>query len=52
MKRVLCLYKVSAKGQVNPSDDIPLQRRECQDFIDQHDDWVFFEERLDSGIES
>ena len=50
MKRVLCLYRVSTKGQVDPQDDIPLQRRECLDFIDKHDDWIFFDERLEKGI--
>ncbi len=50
MKRVLCLYRVSTKGQVDPKDDIPLQRRECQDFIDKQDDWIFFEERLEKGV--
>ena len=34
MKRVLCLYRVSTKGQVDEKDDIPRQRRECHDFID------------------
>ena len=50
MKQVLCLYRVSTKGQVDPQDDIPMQRRECMTFIDQHDDWVFADERLERGV--
>lgn len=50
MKRVLCLYRVSTKGQVDKQDDIPVQRRECLTFIDQKDDWVFLDERLEKGI--
>lgn len=45
MKRVLCLYRVSTKGQVDPKDDIPVQRRECMRFIENHHDWV-----LNSGV--
>lgn len=42
MKRVLCLYRVSTKGQVDQNtDDIPMQRRECLAFIDRMEDWVF-----------
>lgn len=50
MKRVLCLYRVSTKGQVDPKDDIPMQRRECLDFIAKQDDWSFFDERLEKGV--
>lgn len=50
MKRVLCLYRVSTKGQVDPKDDIPMQRRECLDFIAKQDDWAFFDERLEKGV--
>ena len=40
MKRVLCLYRVSTKGQVDKiTDDIPMQRRECLDFIAKQEDW-------------
>ena len=38
MKKVLCLYRVSTLGQVDPKDDIPMQRRECEDFIARHSD--------------
>ena len=50
MKRVLCLYRVSTKGQVDSKDDIPMQRRECMDFIDRQDDWVFVGERMEKGV--
>ena len=50
MKRVLCLYRVSTKGQVDEKDDIPRQRRECHDFIDKMEDWEFYDERLEKGI--
>ena len=41
MKRVLCLYRVSTKQQVNAEDDIPVQRRECMDFISRMRDWEY-----------
>ena len=51
MKRVLCLYRVSTKGQVDKiTDDIPMQRRECLDFIAKQEDWVFFDERVKKGV--
>lgn len=51
MKRVLCLYRVSTKGQVDRNtDDIPMQRRECLAFIDKMEDWVFFDERVEKGV--
>lgn len=50
MKRVICLYRVSTKSQVDPQDDIPVQRRECMDFIERHPDWVFSGERLEKGV--
>lgn len=51
MKRVLCLYRVSTKGQVDKiTDDIPMQRRECLDFIAKQEDWVFFDERVEKGV--
>ncbi len=50
MKRVLCLYRVSTKGQVDEKDDIPRQRRECHDFIDKMEDWEFYDERLEKGV--
>ena len=50
MKRVLCLYRVSTKGQVDEKDDIPRQRRECHDFIDKMEVWEFYDERLEKGV--
>ena len=51
MKRVLCLYRVSTKGQVDRiTDDIPMQRRECMDFIARMDDWTFYDERVEKGV--
>ena len=50
MKRVLCLYRVSTKGQVDEKDDSPRQRRECHDFIDKMEDWEFYDERLEKGV--
>lgn len=50
MKRVLCLYRVSTKQQVNVEDDIPVQRRECQSFIERMPDWQFIGERLEKGV--
>jgi len=50
MKRVLCLYRVSTKGQVDKTDDIPMQRRECMDFISRMNDWEFYDERMEKGV--
>lgn len=49
-KRVLCLYRVSTKQQVDHQDDIPMQRRECMDFIQSKPDWEFMDERLEKGV--
>lgn len=51
MKKVMCLYRVSTKGQVDiNTDDIPMQRRECLAFIDKMEDWVFYDERVEKGV--
>ena len=50
MKRVMCLYRVSTRGQVDKQDDIPMQRRECKEFISRRDDWVFIGERMEKGV--
>ena len=50
MKRVMCLYRVSTKGQVDPEDDIPMQRRECMDFILRQKDWKFVGELMEKGV--
>ena len=49
-KRVLCLYRVSTKQQVDRQDDIPMQRRECMDFIQRQPEWEFMDERLEKGV--
>ena len=50
MKRVLCLYRVSTLKQVDKQDDIPMQRRECMDFIERMDDWKFIGECMEKGV--
>ena len=50
MKRVLCLYRVSTKGQVDKKDDIPMQRRECMAFIERMEDWCFYDELMEKGV--
>ena len=50
MKRVLCLYRVSTLKQVDNQDDIPMQRRECLDYIKRMDDWEFYQERMEKGV--
>lgn len=50
MKRVLCLYRVSTLKQVDKKDDIPMQRRECMDFINRMEGWTFYGERMEKGV--
>ncbi len=50
MKRVLCLYRVSTLKQVDNQDDIPMQRRECLDFIKRQEDWKYYGERMEKGV--
>lgn len=50
MKRVVTLYRVSTKGQVDKKDDIPMQRRECMAFIDSKEDWCFHAEYMEKGV--
>ena len=50
MKRVVTLYRVSTKGQVDKQDDIPMQRRECMDFIERQEDWQFTAEFMEKGV--
>lgn len=50
MKRVVCLYRVSTKGQVDKQDDIPMQRRECEAFIARQEDWSFSAEFMEKGV--
>lgn len=48
-KRVGCLYRVSTLKQVE-ENDIPMQRRSCNGFIKEKDDWVLEKEYLERGI--
>jgi len=52
-RRVLCLYRVSTDKQVTYNDnndaDIPMQRRECRRFLEQHG-WVLVHEEREDGI--
>ena len=48
MKRVICLYRVSTKGQVD-KDDIPMQRIECRKFIDAQG-WTLVGEYAEKGV--
>lgn len=55
MKRVLCLYRVSTKKQLDPASDksnadIPLQRKACVEFISAHPDWVLYKEMYERGV--
>ena len=50
MKRVLCLYRVSTLKQMDNLDDIPMQRRECLDYIERMGDWEFYQERMEKGV--
>lgn len=50
MKRVVCLYRVSTKGQVDKQDDIPMQRRECEAFIARQEEWLFSAEFMEKGV--
>ena len=48
MKRVICLYRVSTKGQVD-KDDIPMQRIKCRKFIDAQG-WTLVGEYAEKGV--
>ena len=50
MKRVVTLYRVSTKGQVDGKDDIPMQRKECMAFIESKEDWRFLAEYMEKGV--
>ena len=49
MKRVYTLYRVSTLGQVE-KDDIPMQRKACQDFVKTKPDWKITKEFSEKGI--
>lgn len=49
-KRVVCLYRVSSKKQVDVvKDDIPMQKIACQNFASQMG-WTIVEEKEEKGI--
>lgn len=50
MKRVWNLYRVSTKGQVNPDEDIPMQKNACREFIKKQNDWVLKNELYERGV--
>lgn len=50
MKRVVCLYRVSTKGQVSKEDDIPIQKVECQRFTENMPDWKIVKEYSEKGV--
>lgn len=47
-ERVATFYRVSTKGQLD-GDDIPMQRRACQEFIDRQG-WTLVKEYIEKGI--
>lgn len=54
-KKVICLYRVSTKKQVNREADIPVQRETCREYIKHHnqqygDEWEFYQEILEGGV--
>ena len=49
MKKVRCLYRVSTVKQLD-KNDIPMQRIECQKFINSMTDWVFDNEYIEKGV--
>lgn len=49
MKRVICLYRVSTIGQVD-HDDIPMQKKACQEYAATRPDWEIIDEISEKGI--
>ncbi|MDN5300921.1 MAG: site-specific recombinase [Thermoanaerobacteraceae bacterium] len=49
-KRVVCLYRVSTKGQVDPTGDISMQEKACREFIAQRPDWEFLYAYSEKGV--
>lgn len=49
--KVACLYRVSTKSQVDKlTDDLPMQRNACMDFIKSKPNWIFGREYLEKGV--
>ena len=49
-KRVVCLYRVSTKMQVDPTGDISMQEKACREFIAQRPDWEFLYAYSEKGV--
>lgn len=49
MEKAYCLYRVSTKKQVDPKDDIPMQKIACREFA-QNNNWIIAKEFLEKGI--
>ncbi len=50
LKRVKILYRVSTKKQYDKlKDDIPMQKKACHDFVEQHG-WTIVDEVYEKGI--
>lgn len=47
--RVVCLYRVSSKGQVD-QNDIPMQRIECRKFAEKMSKWKIIAEFAEKGV--
>ena len=47
--RVVCLYRVSSKGQVD-KNDIPMQRIECRKYVQRAGDWQIVAEFAEKGV--
>lgn len=54
MKWVICLYRVSAKKQVDKNDrnesDIPMQKTACHEFAERQQDWEIVKEFSEKGV--
>ncbi len=48
-KKVACLYRVSTKKQIE-KEDIPMQKKACQDFISRHEGWESEKEYYEKGV--
>ena len=49
IKRVYCLYRVSTLGQVE-KDDIPMQKQNCREFVQQQAGWEIVKEFSEKGV--
>lgn len=54
-KKVICLYRVSTKKQTNKEEDIPVQRKQCLEYIEKHNkfyngEWEFYTEIVEGGV--